>query len=96
MGPVLCRTCRFALAAPVGLPLASDVVAAVQQGKFHIFSVSTIDEGIELLTGVPAGEPGPDGRFPKDSINGRVEAKLRSFALARHEFLTKTENSGSY
>lgn len=68
------------------LMLRRDVVTAVAQGKFHIFSVTTIDEGIELLTGVPAGEPGPDGRYPKDTINRRVEDRLIAFADARRKF----------
>jgi predicted ATP-dependent protease len=62
------------------LMLRPDVVQAIKDGKFHIYGVSTIDEGIEVLTGVPAGERGPDGRYPEDSINGRVERKLRQFS----------------
>ena len=77
------------------LMLREDIVEAARNGKFRGHGVASIDEGIELLTGIPAGQKDKDGRFPKDSINGRVEAKLRSFALARHEFLTKTENSGT-
>jgi predicted ATP-dependent protease len=68
------------------LMLRQDVVDAVAGGKFRIYPVSTIDQGIELLTGVPAGERGPDGRFPKDSINGRVEARLAAFAEAARRF----------
>ena len=77
------------------LMLREDIVEAARQGQFHIHGVTTIDEGIEILTGIPAGQREKDGKFPKDSINGRVEAKLRSFALARHEFLTKNETSGT-
>jgi len=68
------------------LMLRRDVVTAVEQGKFHIFSVATIDEGIELLTSVPAGTPGPDGRYPKDSINRKVEDRLIAFSEARRKF----------
>jgi lon-related putative ATP-dependent protease len=68
------------------LMLRRDVVAAVAQGKFNIFSVATIDEGIELLTGMPAGEPGADGRYPKDTINRRVEDRLIAFAEARRKY----------
>ncbi len=74
------------------LMLREDVVEAARQGQFRIHAVSTIDEGIEILTGVAAGQREKDGKFPKDSINGRVEAKLRSFAMARHEFLAKADN----
>jgi predicted ATP-dependent protease len=56
--------------------LREDVVDAVRAGRFHIWAVSTVDEGIALLTGRPAGVPGPDGHFPPDSVNGAVERAL--------------------
>jgi len=62
------------------LMLRRDVVEAVGQGRFSVHAVSTIDEGIAILTGTPAGERGEDGRFPPDSINGRVEARLIGFS----------------
>lgn len=62
------------------LMLRDDVVAAAGEGRFAIYSVSTIDEGIALLTGVPAGERGEDGRFPDGSLNRLVEDKLDLFA----------------
>lgn len=68
------------------LMLRADVVAAVEEGKFAIYAVSTIDEGIELLTGVPAGEADEEGSFPEDSINHRVKNQLLQFAELRHEF----------
>lgn len=58
------------------LMLRQDVVEAVRDGKFHIYPVTTIDEGIELLTGVPAGERDEEGEFPDDTMNGYVEARL--------------------
>jgi lon-related putative ATP-dependent protease len=61
------------------LMLREDVVEAVAAKKFSIWAVSAINEGIEILTGVPAGERGPDGKFPKDSVNYRVEQRLREF-----------------
>ena len=60
------------------LMLRSDVVAAVARGKFHVYAVSTIEEGLETLTGEPAGERGRDGTHPKETILGRVDAKLAS------------------
>lgn len=68
------------------LMLRPDVVAAADKGRFRVIPVSTIDQGITVLTGVDAGRRGRNGRFPKDSINGLVEAKLRAFAMTRHRF----------
>ncbi|PWB81083.1 MAG: ATP-dependent protease [Candidatus Methylomirabilota bacterium] len=62
------------------LMLREDVVEAVAAGKFQIFPVQTIDEGIALLTGREAGEQGPDGSFPESSVNGLVQARLREMA----------------
>ena len=59
------------------LMLRADVVAAIKEGKFHIYSVRTIDEGLEILTGVTAGERGPRGEFPEGTVNGLVEKRLR-------------------
>lgn len=61
------------------LMLRKDVVEAVENGRFHIYQVRTVEEGIEILTGVPAGVPGKDGRFPSDTLFGAVQAKLKSF-----------------
>ncbi len=62
------------------LMLREDVVDAVAVGKFSVHGVSSIDHGIELLTGVAAGARGADGQYPTGSINARVEARLRGFA----------------
>jgi predicted ATP-dependent protease len=62
------------------LMLRSRVVEAAAAGKFHIFPVSTVEEAIELLTGVEAGRPDEKGGYPPDSINGRVDARLREFS----------------
>jgi ATP-dependent Lon protease len=61
------------------LMLRQDIVDAVKHKKFHIYAISTIDQGIELLTGVKAGKRIKIG-FQKDSINDRVDKKLQSFA----------------
>jgi lon-related putative ATP-dependent protease len=58
------------------LMLKQQVVEAVEAGQFHIYPVKTVDEGIELLTGSPAGERGAKGAFPQGSVNQRVEARL--------------------
>ena len=62
------------------LVLRSDVARAIQEGKFHLYSVSTVQEGIELLTGVPAGARDANGRFPAGSVFGRVERRLIEIA----------------
>ncbi len=68
------------------LMLQGDVIEAVRQGRFHIFAVRTIDEGIEILTGRPAGERRPDGRYPEGSVNAAMEARLRALAEAVRDF----------
>jgi len=73
------------------LMLHQRVVQAVRDGKFSIHAVSTIDEGIELLTGVPAGARGEDGKFPDGTIGQRVEAKLLELAEARKAFVQTGE-----
>lgn len=65
------------------LMLRHDVVEAVRKGRFHVWPVETIDEGIELLTGVPAGERGKDGLFPDGTVNRRAEDRLVAFAKRR-------------
>ena len=68
------------------LMLRADVIAAARDGRFHIHAVDTIDQGIALLTGVPAGERGPDGTYPEDTVFGRVERRLQALAAARRSF----------
>lgn len=73
------------------LMLREDVVQAVAEGKFHIYAVSTIEEGIELLTGVPAGEPDAEGNYPEGTVYARVQAKLQRYAEAEKEEKKKEE-----
>jgi len=58
------------------LMLNDEVIEAVKKGKFHIYAVKTIDEGIEILTGVPAGEMKKDGTYPENTVNYLVAKKL--------------------
>lgn len=62
------------------LNLSDEVVDAVKQGLFHIYTISTIEQGIEILTGVPAGRKDETSRFPAGSVNCLAYAKLRKYA----------------
>ena len=61
------------------LMLKQEILEAVREGKFHIYPVSTVDEGIEILTGVPAGKPKKDGTYPENTVFGAVEKCLNEF-----------------
>jgi lon-related putative ATP-dependent protease len=68
------------------LMLKQEVLDAVKEGKFHIWPIRTIDEGIEVLTGVPAGEMKPDGSWEKGTINELVQERLNQLAETIKEF----------
>ncbi len=69
------------------LMLRRDVVEAVEQGLFHIYPVTHIDQGLSLLTGLVAGETDAQGNFPEATFNGRVRARLHDFADLRQFFV---------
>ena len=78
------------------LMLRQDVVEAVREGKFSIWAVSHVDEGMEILTGVKAGERGEDGQFPPGTINRLVEDKLKLFAERARAFgRSKSDSQGN-
>ena len=62
------------------LQLSDEVIEAVKNKQFHIYSVSTIEEGIEILTGVPAGKKDENGHFPSGTINDLVYKKLKKYS----------------
>ncbi|MBN1855730.1 MAG: AAA family ATPase [Dehalococcoidia bacterium] len=62
------------------LMLREEVVQAVREGKFHVYAVDSIDEGIEILTGIPAGKRRKDGSYASRTINSRVATQLQSMA----------------
>jgi lon-related putative ATP-dependent protease len=68
------------------LMLKEEILEAVKAGKFHIYSVKTIDEGIEILTGVKAGERQKDGTFETETVNYRVDKHLKEMAEKLCEF----------
>ncbi|OGQ01308.1 MAG: ATP-dependent protease [Deltaproteobacteria bacterium RBG_19FT_COMBO_46_12] len=68
------------------LMLRKEVVAAVKEGKFRIYSVQTIDQGIGILTGMEAGERQDEGRFQEGTVNDLVDKKLRELVTKIREF----------
>lgn len=62
------------------LNLSDEIIEDVKKGNFHVYAISSIDEGIELLTGVPAGKKDANGKFPAGTINYLVQEKLKKFA----------------
>ncbi|MBI2865581.1 MAG: AAA family ATPase [Chloroflexi bacterium] len=68
------------------LMLKKEVLDAVRDGKFHIYAVKTVDEGIELLTGVTAGARQANGSFPKGTVHFLVDKRLREFADKLKEY----------
>ncbi|MFP4086187.1 MAG: Lon protease family protein [Desulfobacteraceae bacterium] len=74
------------------LMLKHEVVEAVEKGKFHIYPVKTIDQGIEILTGKKAGNRKADGTYTKGSINYLVDQKLKSLAEGLKNFGNDSNN----
>ncbi len=68
------------------LMLNKEVIDAVASGQFRVWAVSTVDEGIEILTGVPAGERQEDGIWPEGTVNGLVDKRLRQMAESLRKF----------
>ena len=76
------------------LMLRHDVVAAVENEKFSVYPVKTVDEGIELLTGIRAGDRESNGEFTAESINRRVEDRLIHFSKQLKNF-AKSDKAGA-
>jgi predicted ATP-dependent protease len=68
------------------LMLKEEIVEAVKQGKFHIYSAKTIDEGIEVLTGAKAGIRGKNGAFEEGTVNALVDKRFREMAEKLSEY----------
>lgn len=62
------------------LNLSDEIITAVKNKQFHIYAISTIEQGIEILTGVPAGRKDSNGKFPAGTINYLSYRKLKKFA----------------
>jgi ATP-dependent Lon protease len=76
------------------LMLRKDVVEAVAQGKFRVYAVQSVDEGIEILTGKEAGSKDADGIYPEGSINFMVDRKLRELAEGLKQFVGDRNKRG--
>jgi ATP-dependent Lon protease len=74
------------------LMLRKDVVAAAKKGRFHIYPVQTIDEGVEILTGKSAGSRKADGTYPKGSVNQLADARFKELAEGLKNFGEKEDN----
>jgi lon-related putative ATP-dependent protease len=72
------------------LMLRKDLVEAVKDGRFHVWAVSTIEDGLEVLSGALAGEPDSQGSYPPDSIFGRVDAELQRMAEEGRRFSSES------
>ncbi len=74
------------------LMLKKEVIDAVKKKKFHIYRVSKVEEGIEILTGVPAGKPNKKGIYPAGTVYGAVQKKLREYVKRYEKFKKEVEN----
>ncbi len=76
------------------LMLREDVVEAVAKGQFHVWAVGTVDEGLEVLTGVPAGERQADGTYPAGTVHCLVDQRLRALAEGLQSFGADRKGAG--
>ncbi len=72
------------------LMLREDIRKAVDDGLFHVYAIDTVDDGIELLTGKPAGKPDKDGNYPKGTVNDLVKKSLDEYYKRYVEFAKET------
>jgi len=77
------------------LMLHEEVIDAVKQGQFHVYSAGTIHEGIEILTGIAAGEKGKDGTYPEGTINCLVDRRLEEMARRLKGFYADEKKDSS-
>jgi lon-related putative ATP-dependent protease len=90
----LCRAIGFSGEQGVIIPernrrnlmLRDDVLESVERGDFRIMSVNTVEDALEALTGIPAGERDEDGAYPEDTVHHRVDKRLREMGEAMRQF----------
>jgi predicted ATP-dependent protease len=78
------------------LMLSHEVIEAVRAGTFAIWSVDHVDQGIEILTGRPAGVRNPDGSYPEGSIHGLVTRRLQAFASLQASFAQAPDGAAAH
>jgi len=76
------------------LMLKKEVIESVKEGKFHIWPIERVEEGIEILTGMKAGELQPDGTYPEGTLFRKVDERLKEFAMIAAEFGKEEEEEG--
>ncbi len=76
------------------LMLGKEVVDAVKRRDFHVYQVSTVEEGIEILTGVPAGKADKDGNYPAGTVYGAVQKKLKQYFNRSIQLKKEIESAG--
>ncbi len=77
------------------LMLRADVVAAVAEGRFHVWAIKRIEEGVEILTGLTAGARGPDGDYPEGTVFGAADRRIDEFARMLKDFGGKQNGKGA-
>lgn len=77
------------------LMLSDEVIAAVETGAFHVWAVATIDEGLEIVTGVPAGIREESGKFTSGSVHELVDKKLSSWSARRAYYGGETDRDNT-
>ena len=70
-----------------------DVREAVENGQFSIYAIDDVDDGIELLTGIPAGKADKRGRFPKGTVNYMVQQSLEEYYRDYVKFAKETHGA---
>jgi predicted ATP-dependent protease len=73
------------------LMLKPKIIEAVKQNKFHIWAISNVEQGLEILTGQPAGTAGPDGCYPEDTVFAKVNNRLKILAEKAKLFTQREE-----
>jgi lon-related putative ATP-dependent protease len=78
------------------LMLRHDIVAASADGRFAVYPIDTVDQGLQLLTGIPAGAPDAEGRYPEGTLNQRIAARLDALASKAIELARAAASAGEH